>query len=88
MLHPLLLSPRVHLLVCVLQAQPPKRCHPLTGHELAATKATLRSIQFTCLFLALKVADRVHALGLLRYILTKISHNQRLVSCCTEPSLY
>lgn len=53
---------------------------PLYGPDAVATLATLRSVQFTCLFLATKVADQVHALGLLRFILTNLSHNGAVVS--------
>eukprot|EP00879_Flechtneria_rotunda_P008153 GHRR01008540.1.p2 GENE.GHRR01008540.1~~GHRR01008540.1.p2 ORF type:complete len:184 (+),score=49.89 GHRR01008540.1:485-1036(+) len=56
---------------------PPAR---LFGEDAAATLATLRSIQFTCLFVATKVADQVHALGLLRFMLTNLSHNGAVVS--------
>eukprot|EP00879_Flechtneria_rotunda_P000325 GHRR01000416.1.p1 GENE.GHRR01000416.1~~GHRR01000416.1.p1 ORF type:complete len:774 (+),score=329.60 GHRR01000416.1:521-2842(+) len=52
----------------------------LTGNDAIATLATLRSVQFTCLFLATKVADQVHALGLLRFMLTNLSHNGDIVS--------
>ncbi|KAF8059657.1 hypothetical protein HT031_005065 [Scenedesmus sp. PABB004] len=52
----------------------------LAGAEAASTLATLRSVQFTCLFLATKVADQVHALGLLRFMLTQLSHNGAVVS--------
>jgi hypothetical protein len=38
-------------------------------------EATMRSIQVTCLYVALKVADQVHALGLLRFMLTAIGGN-------------
>jgi hypothetical protein len=37
-------------------------------------------VQFTCLFLATKVADQVHALGLLRFMLTNLSHNGAVVT--------
>ncbi|WIA41973.1 hypothetical protein OEZ86_009276 [Tetradesmus obliquus] len=52
----------------------------LSGPEAVATLATLRSVQFTCLFLATKVADQVHALGLLRFMLTNLSHNGAVVT--------
>ncbi|KAF6252535.1 hypothetical protein COO60DRAFT_1463630 [Scenedesmus sp. NREL 46B-D3] len=52
----------------------------LSGPEAVATLATLRSVQFTCLFIALKVADQVHALGLLRFMLTNLSHNGAVVT--------
>eukprot|EP00879_Flechtneria_rotunda_P001555 GHRR01001714.1.p1 GENE.GHRR01001714.1~~GHRR01001714.1.p1 ORF type:complete len:571 (+),score=179.62 GHRR01001714.1:372-2084(+) len=51
-----------------------------TGEDAQAACATLRSIQFTCLFIALKVADSMHALGLLRYMLTQLSHTGQVVS--------
>eukprot|EP00878_Enallax_costatus_P009746 GHUV01010178.1.p4 GENE.GHUV01010178.1~~GHUV01010178.1.p4 ORF type:complete len:120 (+),score=31.43 GHUV01010178.1:268-627(+) len=52
----------------------------LSGLEATSTLATLRSVQFTCLFLALKVADQSHALGLLSFMLTNLSHNGAVVS--------
>lgn len=52
----------------------------LNSTETAATLATLRSVQFTCLFLATKVADQIHALGLLRFMLTNLSHNSAVVT--------
>jgi hypothetical protein len=41
--------------------------------EVRGLQSTLRSILFTCLFLALKLADQLHARGLLPYMLTAIA---------------
>jgi hypothetical protein len=60
--------------------QPNEMPPRLSGPEAVATLATLRSVQFTCLFLATKVADQVHALGLLRFMLTNLSHNGAVVT--------
>ena len=49
-------------------AQPPP-----APAEAAAVGATLRSAQFACIFLATKVADQVHAFGLLRFVLSTLS---------------
>lgn len=54
--------------------------HQLSGPEAAATLATLRSVQFTCLYLATKAVDQIHALGLLRFMLSKMSHNGAAVT--------
>jgi hypothetical protein len=39
----------------------------------AQRESTLRSIQFTCVFVATKVVDQVHALGLLRFMLSALA---------------
>ena len=39
----------------------------------AVAESTLHSIQFTCIFLAAKVADQVHAMGLLCYMLSSLA---------------
>jgi hypothetical protein len=36
------------------------------GSDAVALLSMLRSVQFTCLFLATKLCDQVHAIGLLR----------------------
>jgi hypothetical protein len=41
--------------------------------DVAANEATLRSAQFTCIYLATKVADQPHAFGLLCFVLTALS---------------
>lgn len=46
-----------------------------SGSDDRHVEATMRSIQVTCLYVALKVADQVHALGLLRFMLTAIGGN-------------
>jgi hypothetical protein len=44
-------------LLCTLQVLLPEEM------PTAAAESTLHSIQFTCMFLAAKVADQVHAMG-------------------------
>ncbi|KIY97263.1 hypothetical protein MNEG_10699 [Monoraphidium neglectum] len=51
----------------------PSQLPPLSEEELFVTSASLRSTQFTCIFLATKVADQVHASGLLRFMLNAIT---------------
>lgn len=56
-------------------AAPCAACHTAATGNVSGTDAetTLRSIQFACVFLACKAADQVHALGLLRYMLSALS---------------
>eukprot|EP00775_Hariotina_reticulata_P003812 gene3812-4069_t len=59
-----------------LQTKPSALSPKLTGREAAACLATLRSVLFTCLFLATKIADQIHAMGLLRFMLCQLSHGR------------
>ena len=43
------------------------------GGGAALLEASLRSTQFACIFLATKVADQVHAFGLLRFVLSALT---------------
>ena len=46
----------------------------------ANTETTLQSIQLTCIFLASKMADQVHAMGLLRCMLTALTRGKYAVT--------
>jgi hypothetical protein len=46
----------------------------------ANTETTLQSILLTCLFLAAKMSDQVHALGLLRCMLTGLTQGKYAVT--------
>eukprot|EP00775_Hariotina_reticulata_P010786 gene10786-10943_t len=50
------------------------------GNDAVALLSMLRSVQFTCLFLATKLCDQVHAIGLLRFVLTHLSVDRHPVS--------
>jgi hypothetical protein len=60
------------------QAAAPDR--PSSPSAAATTEATLRSAQFTCIYLATKVADQPHAFGLLRFMLSALSGSRALVT--------
>ncbi len=53
----------------------------------AQTRSSLRSVQCACLVLALKVADREHAGGLLRFMLNQVAGHMRkhTVLLCALP---
>jgi len=53
---------------------------PPPAAEAASLEASLRSTQFTCIFLATKIADQVHAYGLLCYVLSALTGQRRPVS--------
>ena len=60
---------------------PPLQRDESQQHALGANaQSTLQSILFTCLFLAAKVGDQVHALGLLRYMLSSLAQGSYAVS--------
>lgn len=48
--------------------------------EAYSLENTLRSTQFTCIFLATKIADQVHAYGLLRFMLSALTGQRHAVS--------
>jgi hypothetical protein len=50
------------------------------GGRVGDLEIGLRSAQFTCIYLATKVADQPHAFGLLRFVLSAITGQRRAVS--------
>ncbi len=49
-------------------------------HAQQAADSALRSIQFTCIVLATKAVDQIHALGLLRFMLCALSNGRVMMS--------
>ncbi len=58
----------------------PRIPQPASPLEAAGVETTLRSAQFTCIFVATKIADQVHAYGLLRFMLSALSGSRCSVS--------
>lgn len=54
------------------------------GNDAVALLSMLRSVQFTCLFLATKLCDQVHAIGLLRCVASLLSLTLGLVNNSKE----
>eukprot|EP00775_Hariotina_reticulata_P002256 gene2256-2568_t len=87
LLHAARSCPGMDNYVANLQDKHVVRLPQLSGPEAEATLSTLRTIQITCVYLALKVADKVHALGLLKYMLSQLGQGQAAVSSAAAASI-
>jgi hypothetical protein len=65
---------------CLRPPPPQAPPHPISPSEAQTLENSLRSTQFTCIFLATKIADQVHAYGLLCYVLSALTGQRRPVS--------